>query len=488
MTHCTWLLLQEPPNRALETLLRDLGLLASLPLAGRVPPAGLGFRDGVPALEVRSADDLFDLIADRGEVHALSLVPLPDLQRLHGVTFMHAARHVQVIHEPDCPPGAIWAGAYSHRLVTLRRAGVAPQADLRQRGLLAETAAPECPALLVDPLVIPLDERRPAALFGDLSLLESVNAVFLPPTLLAAPPDSYFAATRQRLRHTLARHCSLDQARPDEPAAVTLARRTDHPLLRDILFDGGGLHLFAGPRGQTRLALHFAAPGDNPGAAFRVRMFREPDSMPGPAWAGHLARTLRDDLVGLAPGGLDVQWDAPPLTWTTAPGRSFDRDTWRPPHGAWPLLCRLRDALRSADAAAFDELVLWPARARDGCNDDHDLAERLFLAHLWRCPWSAEADLDGSGGPWRQAFLDLLERELAGAGETVEERVRRRARGGWPRIDGGSGVSVRFASRRPETVLEWRLLLPLGAVLRLGGTLVLNDPASRLDRGFVLAS
>ncbi len=88
-------------------------------------------------------------------------------------------------------------------------------------------------------------------------------------------------------------------------------------------------------------------------------------------------------------------------------------------------------------------------------------------------------------------MVELLRDELAGIHRTPEERVE-----SWRQQDhsfrlirpAGAAPILRYSGKASdEDMLTWRLLLPLGTIVK-GRTLHLDVPeCSRLDAGFVLA-
>jgi hypothetical protein len=489
MRYPAWLLIQEPLNEELEFLLKDLGVFARLDLTER-PAVGLEMRDGEAILASPDPDAFFDLVFENKLVDAFATAPLGQLRDLHKRLFFHRARFIQVEHREHELGGA--SEPHARRLLRITYAESALQGDFdTQRTRVERRPAREVPfPLLVNPLAFEIEDRHLSRLFGAHALaLRGINGFFLPPSR-PVDPESYFSDGRIELREAIQSYSSLQRHRPDEPTAISLWRLTNDPAVRDILIEGGWLDFIGEEARPTRARLHvMGLDSADPIQAYRARTIFHPEQAPGASWARAAASALARDLTELLPLGVDVlPAHGKPVSTTVSTTRSYEPSNLE--QGSWQRLELLKDELvEKRHRQSFDENVLWPSRSRGSAPPDHDLAERLFLANYWRVPWTANTDR----GPWRYALLDLLRWELGGIDHAPRERVQSWSDEGWPWIEEAVSDKMLVVVHRPlplmseEDLQIWRLLLPVGAVLKPGGTIRLDDVSSRLDRGFALA-
>jgi hypothetical protein len=351
----------------------------------------------------------------------------------------------------------------------------AAEEDLEIRAESTQTAgAPN--RLILWPKRVSLTEENVDFLFAHAGrALAGMNAVLSPPW--HAPCRGYFEEGLRKLRSAIAGQ--LPPQTTAEPCAIAMWRLLDDPLVSWLLGDGASLRIAVGMAGDTRLRLGIPPPSA-PGPSSREALCRsEP---PGPPWAHELAQAVQGDLRELIPLGLEVgvaterlRWDLP----TRLPGAGAGVGS-----GTWQLLKELRDKLRKREAGAFEDLVTLPASSVSPGREDNDLAERLFIHHLWHCPWSDSSQ----GGPWRRAMVFLLKEELHGAAVTPESRLAgwrdARYRIAW---EGDHRVLThpRFADSDDETF--YRLMMPVGTVFRQPYVYLDRAASSLLDAGLLLS-
>ena len=125
----------------------------------------------------------------------------------------------------------------------------------------------------------------------------------------------------------------------------------------------------------------------------------------------------------------------------------------------------------------FFDLVLRPSQTRDRFAADHELAELDFLDNCCRCPWA-------DGGAWRAAATDMLAPLCAG--KVFQPRQGLSGAGGLPRLEDHDGrcILLHHPAASVEEILRYRLLLPLGSLVKPCRHLLLDVPAlCRLDAG-----
>ena len=485
MSYRSWLLLQDSPNEDLEILLKDLGLLARLDLTGR-PAVALRLRDGEAVLSAPDLDAFFDQVFENRVVEGFSTAPVEQLRAMHRKVFFHRARFVQLQCQVDGVSTA--AQPYVRRMVRFEYlvSSVQGDFDTALTRVEADDFGQSFP-ILIDPLPVDIDDKHIFRVFGQGAIsLSGINGVFLPPGRNVG--DGYFSEDHLKLREGLEELPGLNHARRDEPCALALWRLVHDPLTRDFLQEGASLHFTHEEGKPTRLRLEiFDSDRNDPVAMYRMRTLLQPETMPGAPWAAAVARSIRSDLESLGPEGLAISIKSgEPTTWKAGVGRSYEASYLA--EGSWQRLESLRSELSETELRRrFDELVLWPSRTRGDGGPDHDLAERQFIANYWHCPWSSTTDR----GPWRYAMLELLRNELSGIGSGPEDRVQGWSEDGWPWIERDRSDTMLVVVHRPTTsdseLQLWRLLLPVGAVLKSGGAIRLNDVSARLNRGYVLA-
>jgi hypothetical protein len=421
-------------------------------------------------------------------------------------------------------------GPYFRRFLEMSALIAAP--DSRPGRVRNQTAVGdfECD-LYFDPVVLTLSQSQlDYLLSSDAEALAEANAYFLPPIRIDDDYDDwtetldssdYFAPATVHLRRSMLSAVGFDGAlvgrKPGvgcaddgrgvvgrtEPSLISLSRILDDPLLHDILLDGGTLRLVAENTKPTRWTTQFGRKGSL--AQYRSRVFLDPQGVEVAEWpAGAAARVgdcLHEDLRSLAPFSLLPEAVSEVTDWSVADverrhAASAHRD------GSYPLIVDLGKRLAHEDERdAFQRLVTWAAAPVHDEPPSHDLAERNLVRRFLRCPWLKRpgppwepADEDW-GRAWIDAIRQLLYYELRDKPLGLEERVA-----GWSYmncrlVSGVSGdhdasvgaiVHHSYKAERYE-VLAWRLLLPLGTVLRADRTICLDDPVrSAVDRGFVL--
>lgn len=492
---------------ALENLARRLGVYDQVDLSSR-PDVSISLREGSAVLRTPDKRRLFDYLRvavgrDR-PLEAWSVAPVEDVRRFDGRVFFYEAETYRLRCGAWARGGPVEA-PYSRRLVRIESAPIAIQLDRETGGTeVVEGPTEDADHLFLDAIPLSLDDETAQGLFSSLesgAYAEMGEACFAPPVRAGDHDEvagSYFSAERQAFRRAIRATSGLDGPRPDEPAATLLQRLTDDPLLRDVLLDGGALRVLGVEGEPTRVQLEVRS-DTGPAAAIRGGMLLE-GRIPGPRWAADVARALRDDVECLLPGGLRVlaSPEPRPFGWTVEEHAS---DNPRATEGTWHVLAReLRPRLEDGHAREADflrEEVLVPSWYQHDDKFDHSLAERLFTAHGWRCPWPAT---DGQRGAWRVAALDLLGDEMRGERVSPDERVASWSRPGEgdarraPRITfdlsprpRARGLQLRYSGDpEDDEVLRWRLLLPLGTTVN-ARTLYLDRGArSQLDRGLVL--
>lgn len=502
----TWLVIESEDN-ALTTILGGLGIRGTTDSSER-PQICLEQRDQVAVLSLSEPDAFFKYLRDeklkQRSVHAISLAPSSQVKFFDRKVFYYVGGHYRVRRAVG-----LAASPYSSRFLEFEFVRPGVQEDLDIQGTaVKEVANPSGPPVWLDPQHVELSEFQVNNLFHPTngSVVSLTAAFFLPPVRTIEDPQRKQSYFREQLV-TIHKKMASFTAQPRDPANsgtppreevvnVILTRLLDDPLLRDIFLDGGAIRVRGEEGDPTSVLLELCGSG-GPAAAYRARTILEPDSLSGPAWGRELAHVVRGDVESLIPGGLPIadSVSASPVRWHIPCLR--DRRNSGARVGMWDKLLDLRDRLgvSTVEAKDFDELILQPSRglADPDSFPDHDLAENLFIANAWRCPWTDDPD----DKAWRHAMLQVLrDDELAGHYPTPEERIdawneatRSEGRRSFSSRRQKDGVLVLRYSGMPDAkkVLQWRLLLPLGTIVN-ARTLYLDvSGRSRLDSGFVLA-
>ncbi len=484
-----WLLFQRPPNDELEFLLTDLGLYARLDLTER-PPASIRMRGDEAILSSEDPDYFFEHVFEHKSVPAFCTAPVEELRQMDSKVFFHRARYVRLHCNPDRVPTD--REPYYRRWVRFEYMTSALQGDFDTSLTRVEKSKDaDGHVLFLNPVPIDITEDRVHRLFGDHArALGGINGLFLPPTRRDLE-GTYFEDDLVRMRDLIARRLKLESSILGEPTALVLWRLEHDPFLRDFLLEGGLLDFSCAESQPTFLLLEVSREtGGDPVAAYRALFALEPAQVPGPSWASKVATALAGDLRSLEDSGVDVRARRRPAEAGMMLPAERGYQASALPEGSWQRFYEYEKGIHGKDdRIKFHERVLWPSRARGSTPPDHDLAERLFIANYWRSPWSPSRDR----GAWRYAMLDLLRWELVGLKATPSARVESWGvmEEGWPWIEKGSSDTMPLVVHRPDMdrdeLRQWRLLLPVGSVLKEGGTIRLNDVLSRLNRGFVLA-
>jgi hypothetical protein len=430
-----------------------------------------------------------DLVYSGAEVRAISCAPTATLQQLNGAFFIYGQRFVQVIYDPFEPDPELGKPylrdpAYRRRLVVLRMG--TPNQEFEPILELDPPAAAE--PLVINPQLFELEETEAQNLFRVCSKVALPDAFLLPPTVSEAAPDSYFSEEEQEhprleVRQELRRIADSDLPSPEEPCLMSLWRVCDEPLLKDFLVEGGSLEITGPESGPTLTQLHLHT--SHPISEYRMRLMLEPESLPGPDWVPGLARSLREDVETLLPGGLSIQVTSSTRDWTIGPTLRSEQ----PPGdivGNWHRLDQISKSVARVELQNYlHGRVLWPSRERN-----HDMAERLFLSNFFRCP-SRDAMVQEA---WRLALCaDLLRTgsEFSGQRLTVKRRLELWTSAGWPRLsrplDRGPWILQHLSSDGPVDVMKWRYLLPLESLITTGAMFRLERGFNALNRGFVLS-
>jgi hypothetical protein len=443
------------------------------------------------------------------------------MRQFHNKTFQHQGSRYRIrcCAETGLP--------YYRRLLELEYLEPGVQLDtdeVQTRIERAGAAAITSTCLLwLDPQLIELDDDQVLYLFdfgpGKARLgSDMTGALFLPPVRSVGHPDlmpvlraedltdagagSYFSPELAGIRRAIFDRvidCTWRPGDVEEPAAVTVGRLVDDPLLRDVFLDGGAIRVNSAEGQPTTLTLQVHA-AKQPGGAYRACAILDPDGVDGPEWGRIALRGIRDDVYGLVNGGWEIvpaESSSGPLAWKLQPLRPY-----RPGghDGTWGQIQRLHEnlQLRPDWRDIFEHRVLLPTRERAGIESppDNDLAELLFMHDAWRCPWTDDLEEPA----WRHAMLEFLRDGFRAASLAPEERIAswnesymrhsdvQSFKFVYSRRLSDSAVLLRYSgSPNDARVLTWRLLLPLGTVVNARTMLLDRAERSQLDRGFVLA-
>lgn len=490
-----------------KDFLRDRGLFGKVELAKRHPLARLGFVNGVPYMSSPRPQRILDEIYAGEEVRAVSCLPAADLERLNHSFFIFGQRFIEVVYTPEEPEPDVRVPylrdpAYRKRVVVLRPG--TPNRDFQR---LEETEEPpaEAAALILNPQVLYLERKEVEALVRVVSLVEPPSALVLPPYFAGGVEETYYSgegdfleefdysdeeyAPRRETRRAITTACGLGQPHPDEPAALTLWRLSDEPLVLDFLREGSSIEIPGVVNEPTLATLKVFQARDgaaDPLAEYRQRfILGTPQPLPGPSWLPDLARALRGDLEGLVPGSLGLATTPTRNSWSVEPPLRGSGPKGAE-SGSWQRLEALRRRISPEKLQTwFHDQVLWASRG-----GEHDLAERLFMMNFFRCPSASPEAQEG----WRVAMAaDLLrpDCELAGNRMSVGGRVKFWQSGLWPRLskplDRGAWILEHLSSDTVADVYKWRYLMPLESIVCTGRMFRLERPFSALDRGFVLS-
>ncbi len=446
---------------------------------------------------VAEPEKVFKRIPTEGEeIQAITSAPYDEVHRFHNRVLQYEAGryrilcHSQLETSDDSP--------YKRRFLSIRNetVGVATSPDPRQP---IEPRDPEEPNLWLQPELIELTEQQVAYCFGrDAAANLLMDSFMLPPfRTLEDPPvgGTYFNESLIELRRSMFK--LLGPANPlHDPAACTMVRLCDDPLLRDVFIEGGSLQLTGEEGMPTEVVLHLEDRGQG-AETFRSGFILDPDRIAGPKWASSIGRAVHDDIRALLPdNGLEIvranqsrSWDLGDLGGETVyTGGSG---------GTWDYLQALQGPLVDGSGpwrTLWDRVLYKSSGTGEQPDPDNDRAERLFIAQAWRPPWEYQWDRDD---PWKDALREILMWDFKGIYPTPEERVEqwnnaqhktnfRCHRGHYEQRENPFFLDYSGAYD-PDLGLRWRLLLPLWTTVS-ARTLYLDlSERSRLDAGFVLA-
>lgn len=496
-TWWTWLLIRDL-DPSLQGWARSAALLDRSDLSAR-PAVSLAWENGAAVMRTPSKSKLFSYLFRTAPLQAFSTAAREDLPFLDGKEFFFESvryrlfrirRHLNV-REP-----------YDERLFRIERVGSADIQRDQQTGQaeLRDESPHDGSVLFLDPVQVELTQAQAEDLFSGLepgrAYADIGGGCFLPPVRSRTHSDivgSYFSDAALRLRVELRDSAALLAPRIDEPLAVHLTRITDEPMLRDILLEGGSLHVIREEGQPTRVDLHVQQRGSQL-ATVRERVIFE-HALTGPEWSLHVAKALREDIAGHVSVVARAMSDQS-SSWRLEAEPSNNPKTWE---GTWHTLFRQvlprLDQGHPASAEHLRTAILDPSHSIRAHTFDHSHAERLFMAHAWRCPWPAtEAELTA----WQRALLELLSGELVGQPQSPDQRLaiwnqevsgdRYRGRAFHSAGTHAPHLHVRYMGDPDDNdVLFRRLLLPLGTVLNARTIYLDKGARSRLDNGLVLA-
>lgn len=312
------------------------------------------------------------------------------------------------------------------------------------------------------------------------SLLQTFTVGLLPPfrvDLAGTYFDGLLASERGRLAVLL--ESSMPPGAP-APAAVELWRLCDESCYRDMLIEGGALRLSSEDDEPTAVSLEmYAGPADH-AARWRWDFVMDGRKEMGPPWIESLRRAFRSDIREPRPGitvalteadsTAEGHWEVAAYAW-----RKVD---YAPREGSWNLIQSLLGKLAAGSDGGADgqasvaDLILGPARAAAGYAPNHAYAEQLFMKHLWQSPWPAASDGEWQTRCWREVMMGLVRELTSGDGKLCrpEDRVEFEDVG-LDKDESGRYVLTYDAGAGDEAVTRervytWRLLLPLGSVIR----------------------
>lgn len=469
----TWLVLDGPPGPTVLSLVEASGRLARADL-GPWPRARLGLGDGGPQFWSSAPGELLQRARARGVtgLSVLSTAPRAVCEALDGLRVLHLGRRYRFD----------WLGSresHADEPFARRMLRIVHEEDRNAEGLthlqaiLPAAEEPALPHLFVEPVALELEERVLADVLDPRTPAPSEPLLFLPPSQLERE-GSYFEPAALRLRAALRRAAAV----ADPCACDELWSLLDEPLLRDALLEGGTLRPCARDGEALRFELVLAGAGATPASDYRARFLCDPPErlgLHGPMQ--ELVQRVRDDLVEcLGERGTVKRSDARTSWSTEVPHRTGATGA---PLGTWHSLERLARLLPPAEGDAFASKVTRPTRALGGRHPDHDGAERLFLAHLFRCPWDPRETERGPDTLWRSVGLTRLAEWLDGGPAPVERVARWREATDWLRLE-GTVVEHPWPDGDPE-LLRLRLLMPRTFPFRRRGLLRLDDEAAQLD-------
>lgn len=527
----TWLVVGTEEDPACKNILKNLdGRFGDFDLSNR-PHVSLEWSKDRLLLRTKEPDRVFDWIERKG-VSALSLAPYSELRQFDNKLIRNKGRRylVQCCDDTELP--------YYRRLLSIKLFDfeIAPDTQHEEHEFESPLAPNEERLLWIDPELVELDSNEVSSLFDSGSsrraLASDLKTAFLLPPVrttlhrsrsrLSSEPLTrkkapYFSPSLVALREVVRKAAGYAVPQAEEPSIVTLVRLVDEPLIRDFLLDGASVAVL-GEEGQPTEVRLCVSGGSEPGSRYRASALLDSLQAEGPKWGGQLLQEIRQDVEGLLPKYWGVL--AVPPRWSGQPASDCEKQaslgalTWESDvlrgyrqggsGGTWEHLKLLRDRLATAPPSdsLFEERVTEPTRARVGNGPeveesppDNDLAEKLFVTQLWRCPWTDAPDEPS----WRHATVELLRNDFALLGpEARVDSWNSRPRNAEETNEaftfshfrrGSDGAFILRYSGVPnyERIKKWRLLLPLGAIINARTIILDAGPRSVLDRGFVLA-
>ncbi|CAM2010094.1 hypothetical protein [Acanthopleuribacter pedis] len=428
-------------------------------------PIQLDFDDRGPLLFCNRPRQLFDHLA---------VVPNPTLaisdlsgaqrNRCHGKVFEFQGHFLEITrfnaHEDMGPPHDTLA----HHLLQLTLTHRAPGAQPGSRPIQTEGVGKH--PLFYDPLLFGGDAD------SVINLLNRMEGAQAPDDLVMLPPmrceyeDTWFAPRYRRLRR------AMDKVflKTGPSLAVALWRLADRPAWRDLLLDGARL----GHRRNTKLseAVLFLPEqaAELPGAAWRRRLLKDPDAMPGDPAARLLWCRLADDIRGAVDAVVPAAGKG---NWSDQAPRGY-RNQGQRETGTFQKYRALADAWRDPDNT-LSQAVLHPAAGPAGQPPDHDLADLLFLRRLWQTG-------DPDDETRRNLLLALLPAMLKRNFTLMDHLDEQAATWHWF-IDYQPGEArVRYRDPCAVDLSFYQLLFPRGTCFQPGGTARLDAEPARLDQ------
>ena len=501
MKYVTWLLIPggvTPDDDPALRVANELG--ARRGDLGRRPNISLrleGERPRMVAATQNDAEILLTMIARARDstLSVFSLLSVQHLRHLHERRIHHAGEVFTVEWSREYS-----LGPYCRRLLHIGKrelSAVNPALDsLIINNTLYDTCIKQCGSLFLAPVRIEFDSRQ-LSIFGELdALMAESRCVFLPPVRACFDNESYYWDERVKARQQIQKTVHKLQTIRYEPLALKAWRILDDPLIRDFVTEGAVIRPNVDCVTSALVLSLRPAPSRSPAAHYRQSFFGrlEDDYLPegSDSLKSNIRRCFLSDLEQM---GIVLQHRESELV--------ADMDDIIPSQPS------RKDREGDLEGSFDDIRWLWSRITEEGASEsslfrgllnesntidptlyapDHALVEKLFIAHLWRCPWSNTTEMNA----WRRTLLELLHAWRTNkVFDPITFNFQPDRMIEWPRLD-VEGTTVEFthlphSKRDSDNFTYWLLLLPEGTIIREGGVFVLDDPEIRLDEGFVLA-
>jgi hypothetical protein len=471
----TWILRDGPLDENTSNNLAELGYDTEQPSNGYCSLFVSAPQNGYPQIEFATRRDLESFSnrvigLDSNVIDVFCCAPAEELRRVDGMRFQIGLKQFTFA----MPKGEDVEkyGPYSGRILRIRT-DRAPAMSFALSERNVRTKSPNPPAF-IEPQALEIDDTHLLGLCSEEGLaLNRMSVGLLPPVRLELD-ETYFGEKHCQMRLAMWRIVvrRLQEAKAPAPTLVDLWRLCDVARYREFLLDGGTLEISSEDDHETKIVLRIAESplGDSNDPERVLAWWRFPigrktvnrQRLPGPAWMQAVTVCLKDELeFGLGTSRVVLSSGKPASEWRFS-GEDVSRDPTFVEDAFWKRLQALGDdpEMSGEPRSTLFRCVLAPSGPRPGQPANDGTTERLFLYHVWRCPWP---DPTGAAA-WRDATVDFVRAVDMKTPET-ESLLKNEQMTLEPLL----GSAVRISPRRVPSCKEkllWRYQAPVGSILR----------------------